>query len=436
MAAPADRSAVLLATGRGLLPPAGATLVVCVSGGADSVALLRLLHAAGSWPLVVFHLDHGLRTESAADAVWVVSLCRDLGVACEVATVALRELARARKQGLEQAGREERYRRVAALASRLQAQAILTAHHRDDQVETVLMHLLRGAGATGARGVPARRACGATPLLRPLLHVPRADLHDYLRSLGQDWREDRSNRDLTLRRNALRHRVLPLLEDAEPGFSQALLTWSQAQSDGKGAGGVLYRQLRDHDLEPSRQRVRRLGELAAGSAGEALHLGPWLITRAGAELEWQDLRAGPRPPLPSRRIIGPGSALHGACALLLRQEPQPAAAALRTRPGEAWLDHAAVAWPLAWRPVEAADWWQPLGAPGRQRVFKTLSDRKVPRSRRAQVLVISDAQGVIWIPGLGISQRVRVRDGSATVLHGWVLPVPDLAGDGAGSLKK
>jgi len=434
MVAPADRSAQLLGGGRDLLPACGSTVVVCVSGGADSVALLRMLHALDAWRLVVFHLDHGLRAESAADARWVAGLCHDLGLTCAIATIALREVARDRKQGLEQAGREERYRRVAALARQLPAQAILTAHHRDDQVETVLMHVLRGAGATGARGVPPRRDCAGTPLVRPLLHIPRAQLHDYLHALGQGWREDGSNRDLALRRNALRHRVLPLVEAAEPGFSQALLRWSQAQSDGDGAGGVLYHLLRAHGLEPSRERVRRLRELDSGAAGEALHLGHWLVRRMHGGLQWQDLRVAPTPEPAPVRIAGPGSALRGASCLLLRLGPQPDAAALRTRPGEAWLDQAALAWPLTWRPAEPGDWWQPLGAPGRQRVFKTFADRKLPRARRAQVAVLSDCHGVVWIPGLGISQRVRVQPGSSSVLHGWVLPPPNLTGGGAGGL--
>jgi len=423
VAAPADFSAALRAQSRALLPPEGTVLVVCVSGGADSVALLRLLHALAAWRLVVFHLDHGLRAESAQDAAWVAALCGSLGIECRIECVELHALARERRQGLEQAGREERYRRVAALAGLLQAQGILTAHHRDDQLETILMHVLRGAGANGARGVPARRDCDGIPVFRPLLHVTRLELRDYLASLGQDWREDSTNRDVALRRNAVRHRVLPQLEAAEPGFSQALLAWSQAQAQAleDQAGGVAYRQLRSHALEPSRQRVRRLQELAAGAPGRALHLGRWLVTRNGLGLEWRDLGALASAALPTVWITGPGSAWRGASSLLLRQEPPPDPAALRTRPGEAWLDRAAVSFPWAWRTVEPADCWQPLGSPGRQRVFKTFSDRKLPRAERAQVAVLSDAQGIIWIPGQGISERVRVRAQTATVLHGWSL---------------
>jgi tRNA(Ile)-lysidine synthase len=190
------------------LPP-DALLVAAVSGGGDSVALLHLLHALGR-RVVVAHLDHALRPESAREARWVAALAERLGMACELERVDVAEVARRRWGNLEATARELRYAFLSRVARKHRAAAILTAHTQDDQAETLLWQLARGSGrATGIRRRQGR-------VLRPLLGFSRQELRDYLRALGEGWLEDPTNQDTLLERNYLRHEVLPRLKARFP----------------------------------------------------------------------------------------------------------------------------------------------------------------------------------------------------------------------------
>ncbi len=186
-----------------------ASLCVAFSGGPDSTALLHALAqlpAARARGLRALHVDHGLHPDSATWAAHCQQFCTTLGVRCAVLAVAV---ARRSGDGLEAAARDARY---AALSGALHpGEYLLTAHHRDDQVETVLLKLLRGAGPQGLSGMHERRAFGPGQLWRPLLDVPRQSLHDYVAAHALDCIDDPSNRDTALARNYLRHDLLPQL---------------------------------------------------------------------------------------------------------------------------------------------------------------------------------------------------------------------------------
>jgi tRNA(Ile)-lysidine synthase len=213
------------------LPEARRGLVVAVSGGADSVALLRaLLAAAGSEvPLTAAHLNHGLRgPESDADEVFVAELCARLGVA-----LCRRRLdVRAAGDNVEATARRLRYGWLTEVARGCGAAWVATGHTADDQAETVLFRLLRGAGLQGLRGIAARRPLAeGIGVVRPLLGATRAEVREGLRESGQVWREDSSNADLSHTRNRIRHQLLPLLErEFNPGVTAALARLA-AQAD-------------------------------------------------------------------------------------------------------------------------------------------------------------------------------------------------------------
>ncbi len=423
--------AEFLAHARPLLPSDGATIVVAVSGGADSVALLDLLAAAGRWPLVAFHLDHGLRAESAADADAVRALVDEIQIASgagrAVAVVEradIADLARRWRCGIEEAGRRYRYERLRAVARETGASAIATAHHRDDQAETVLMSLLRGAGSAGGTGMPATRDLEGLPLVRPLLPFTRARLRAYLAERSVSWREDASNADVRFRRNHIRARVLPLLEAAVPGTVDALLRHALARHAPRGdassrrpAAGERWRELLvGLGIEPSRQRIRRLEELEVGAVGRRLRLGPWMFERARDGVRWE--RETSEPSVEVVAIEGPGSYRRGGQRLILQSSLAPSDP--RAAAGEAWLDAASIHWPLTWRPWRMDDAWRPLGSPGHQGVRKYLSDHRVDARTRAEVAVVADAEGVVWIPGFCIAERTRVSVATARCLHGQV----------------
>jgi tRNA(Ile)-lysidine synthase len=207
--------------------------VVAVSGGADSLALLRgLLDTLPDTNLIIAHLNHGLRgAESDADEQFVRQLhgelfknaSRRLSLRCERRDVAA--IAQAEGGNLEAVARRERYRWLAQVASTAKVLFVATGHTADDQAETVLFRLLRGSGLQGLRGIAARRELApGVELVRPLLTATRCEVLEYLRDLGQPFREDSSNTDLHFARNRIRHELLPALEaQYNPDLRSALV---------------------------------------------------------------------------------------------------------------------------------------------------------------------------------------------------------------------
>lgn len=197
---------------RGKMLNPGDRVGVAVSGGADSVGLLRLLerlHSRLGIGLLVVHYDHGLRgAESDADAEFVVQLARRLGFECLMERGDVLTTASKNKWNLEDAGRRMRYAFFERLVAKGKATRIAVAHTEDDQAETVLVHMLRGTGSTGLSGIHPE----AGPIARPLLGERREAVRKYLREIDQPWREDSTNLDVRRVRARVRERLLPLLE--------------------------------------------------------------------------------------------------------------------------------------------------------------------------------------------------------------------------------
>jgi len=213
------------------LPP-GSRLVVAVSGGPDSMALLHVLarlSGRARMELVAHGVDHGLRPEAALELDLAEQLARALKVPFERTRVALAE-----GGNLQARAREARYAALEAAAARADAAAIATAHHADDRAETVIMRLLRGAGPDGLAVLPATAdrkhaddplSAGAPPsrlLVRPFLRARRADVLAHLRRHEVAFAEDPSNLDRRFLRTRVRHEVMPLLEDLSPGVVRHL----------------------------------------------------------------------------------------------------------------------------------------------------------------------------------------------------------------------
>lgn len=203
--------------------PNGGRWLVAVSGGADSVALLRLCHhlqhlpattspAAAGPGFHVAHFDHRLRPDSAADAAWVAHLCQQLGLPLTLGAADPPPAAGDGDTVPEERARQLRYDFLIRAARDADCSAVLTAHTADDQAETVLHHILRGTGLAGLRGIPAARELApGLRLIRPLLGESRAGLRAYLAEIGQGFRDDPTNASTDYTRNRLRHEVLPAL---------------------------------------------------------------------------------------------------------------------------------------------------------------------------------------------------------------------------------
>lgn len=445
---------------RALLPESGEFLLVACSGGADSSALALLTAAAApalGCSAALAHCDHGLREGTAAEADAVRALGERLGLAVHALTLTVPA-----EGNREAAARRARYAALGELAERLGAAAILTGHTADDQAETLWLWLLRGTGPGGLNPLPASRPLGAgSPIrvLRPLLGFRREELRLHLRAQGIPWLEDPSNADLTLRRNRVRHRLLPELaadfgidptanalrlgeqmaellayldgELAARGFGEEALAasaWSRPQLAAlppvlarRFIGQVLTRRglFKAWAVE---QVIRRLdAPFITVSIGLGESCG-WEFSLDGAQLELLPVPdpAAP-PPAPQLDFDGPLSltlptadtaqlALAGGWFLrLARGEGNPGP------PTSAWaaaFDTDALAEPLRLLPV----WTLPpgmrirlLGGPGSRLLSDIFIDRKVPQRWRGGWPLLVDAEDrALWLPGLARGEQAPV----------------------------
>jgi tRNA(Ile)-lysidine synthase len=427
--------------------PSGASLVVAVSGGCDSIGLLYLLlpiALSRGWRLTVAHLDHGIRgVESRRDAEFVRTLSKRWSLPVVVVRAKVPLLARRRRQSVERTAREVRYDFLARVARRVGAEAILTAHTADDQAETVVMNVCRGSGIAGLAGIPRETSWRGVRVVRPLLDVSRRDIEAALRRDCVPWRDDASNANLRYTRNRVRHVVLPVLErNLNPSVRKALCRLAdicRAESAARSpedaaalrtlgnrdgslsvprllalARGDRRRVLRqwlagrrrpDATLE-SVSRVEALLDNAKGGTAEAVLAGGLAVRR-----EYDRLRiAGVRTAHPfRRRVARKGVTLVHPPGLRVRVSPARGAVKMRsTVPGElpsvCTLDARRVGrralWVRSWRP---GDRMRPYGMDGTRKVQDILTDAKVPRDRRSGVPLLECGGEVVWIPGYRIA---------------------------------
>ncbi len=221
-------------------------LLLAVSGGADSTALVRVLaelRETHRLSLSAVHVDHQLRAESDADAAFVAELCKAHAIPLRIRQVDVARVAAERRIGLEEAGRDLRREIYESVAREKGTGWVCVGHTVDDQAETVLHRILRGTGLSGLAGIPGVSTLSAEPpirLFRPLLGVSREAIETWLRDLGQPWREDSTNADRAFTRNRIRYELLPLLErDFNPQVRKAVARLSRQAAE---AGRVLRMQ--------------------------------------------------------------------------------------------------------------------------------------------------------------------------------------------------
>lgn len=246
-------------TGKNRLFTAPATVVVGVSGGADSMALLHVLHTwhEDGLRVIAVHIHHGLRGEEAdRDEQLVCAYCAECGIDCVVERADVLALAKEWNVGTEEAGRRVRYDTFARVCRKMNADVIATAHHADDVAETVLMHILRGSGVGGLCGIPAKRG----QIVRPLLDCTRAEIEAYCAENGIPFIVDSTNADPSYTRNRVRHQLLPLMRELNPSVESALLRLRASASQDE----CFFTALAEQALDGAR--------LADGSVDRALFL--------------------------------------------------------------------------------------------------------------------------------------------------------------------
>ena len=239
-------------------------VLAAVSGGADSVALLRGLHELRDelgLALHVAHLDHQLRGEAAReDADWLTRVCARLELPLTTGRGDVAETARRTGRGIEETARDVRYQFLEETARTAGCAAIALAHTADDQSETILHHVLRGTGLAGLRGMPRERKLeSGVRLLRPLLDIERALVLDYLAHVQQDFREDATNLDEAYTRNRIRRQLLPALaRDYNPQIGEALRRLGRQAAEAQQAIDVLAEQLLEKIVDSASPHECRL----------------------------------------------------------------------------------------------------------------------------------------------------------------------------------
>ena len=432
----------------------GGTLVLAVSGGADSLALL--LAAASLSPrrrpaLVVAHFSHGLRPSAEKREA---ALVRRAAAACGLP---LTHSAGA-SGPTESGARNARYAFLASVARSTGARAVATAHTEDDQAETVLLRLTRGAGL---RGAAAMADIGPWPsdeekdllLLRPLLGVPRALTEQACEEAGVRPARDGSNRNLRFARNRVRHRVLHELERINPsvrsllaGFAlsardddallAALAAEAVAEAERRSDGAVswprgalaglplplfarvaqdAFRRVLGAPAALSRARVTAMHRLAAESHGGELALGGgvrFVVEQETCRIAMPALSPAQLGAVP---LTTPGTTAFGGWELTAELTARPLDGPIAD-PWQAWLDADVVSGGLCVRAPARGDRFQPLGMDEGVRLQDVLVNAKVPRSSRASLPLVASRQGIAWVPGLRIAHWARVTPDTRRVL--------------------
>ena len=458
------------------LLPRGSRVAVALSGGADSVALLFALRdiaaAEGIEVAGAAHLNHQLRGgEADADEVFCCDLARALALPIDIERVNVAQRARDTAVSIEQAAHTERYAFFERAAARLVATAVGVAHTRDDQAETFLLRLLRGAGPRGLSGMHPRSGL----VVRPLLETPRADVREFLRERQIAFRKDASNDDVAIPRNRIRHELLPILEERfTPGIvdvldREATIAREDAafldEAAQRAAERLISRSARDVTFDASallaeppavaRRVIRLAQQMAAGPHGfvgfdatEAVRR--FAVSKSTGQLDLPGHRVNRR----GGRVVLTGS--RG------REKPTPApdflyqlevpgrvlvpeafctiSADMRgVRPGRvldelgqrgernaaiAVVDAERVTSPLSVRNRRPGDTFRPLGLRGRKKLQDFFVDAKIDRFAREIAPVIIDAAGqIVWVAGHALAEEFKVTDATKDVVILKRLPI-------------
>lgn len=433
-------------------------VLIAVSGGVDSITLLDSVAAHAeemALEVHVAHVDHGLRSDSPADAKAVQAEAARRHIPFHAERVNVRLRAEATGSGIEAAARSLRYDFLVATAQDIGASVIMTGHTADDAVETILMNIARAGSLQALAGIPAERSLSdSVRVVRPLLETRREDVLAYALDRGLVWSEDVSNSEAVYLRNRVRHELLPVMRSVfGPGIAKNILRLGATMKElaeiieshidaGKVlryAGGnvqvslaelahqprtvidtILRRELGMNTVDRDRLCdlvTLEVGSIATLSGGrQALRERDHIMIIGAPEAQ---------PPTTKFEIDvtneAPGSPYRLADEWLHVQIVDTAAQPpTQLPPGAAAIDIEAVCGRLYCRPWQHGDRLRPRGMQGSKLVSDVLTDAKIPHARRSQVHVLADDDGILWICGLRQADRAVAGKGTVRVLLCWV----------------
>ena len=410
-------------------------VLLAVSGGLDSIVMTELVYRIGQ-AFAIAHVNFGLRgAESDADALFVQNKAEQYGVPFHLTHFDTTVIAAGRGVSIQMAARDLRYAWFSHLLKEQAYACVATAHHQNDVLETILMNIARGTGIAGLRGIVVKQ----NQLVRPLLFATRDQLADYAKTQQLTYREDSSNADDKYARNRIRHHVVPVLTDLNPGLWQTLpRTIERLQAAETLVRAELERSWQDMAELIGKQTLLPIDKLLTQS--ELLfRLTEWLrplgFTTDQAE---QMVRSFQQPvgqvftsathrithernglllePLPAstdyevRLTEWPEApvTILGQFTLTIQLIDKPIDFRPDTNPSVACLDADIVSFPLLIRPWRQGDRFRPLGLNGHKLVSDVLNDLKLSRSERGQTAVLESGGTVAWVIGRRIDHRFRI----------------------------
>lgn len=432
----------------------GDTLIVGFSGGADSTALLHLLHSLPGYglKLIAAHLNHSLRgKESDEDELFCQKTCRDLGIGFESLKVDVKAVAESERVNLEDAGRQVRGRFFDTIKQKYCAIGTAIAHHADDQTETVLMRFLRGSGMTGLSGMGYINQRG---YIRPLLDIPATELRFWLKNRNIQWREDSSNSDTNFLRNRIRHQLIPLLETYNPAIRETINSTAEIiaiDNDGLNQQTLeTYAKIctvsasslscRINDLislhqSLARRVIRLMYKQISGSCNGFAkpHCSDILTichsSRANASInlpnqitaykEYATLTLSKQPfeqtTHSETTISGTGTwqLQDGSRVIVTAAEEKESA----DDKNIVIIDISALPFPWHVRTFRAGDRMQPSGMTGHKKLKDLFIDLKIPRSIRTVTPLFFAGDELFWVGGIRLSALATVRDNTKSTIQ-------------------
>lgn len=419
--------------------------IVALSGGADSVALLLIMKALG-YDVEAAHCNFHLRgKESERDENFCVSLCESLGIILHRIHFDTLTYAQLHKVSIEMAARDLRYSYFEQLRCDINADAICVAHHKDDNVETILLNLVRGTGMNGLTGISPRNGF----ILRPLLCIGREDILEYLEAENQDYVTDSSNLVDDVQRNKIRLNVLPLLENVNPAVKDNILTmarWiaeastiveaSLSEAKAKAVSSatlndslfvdiskveeypsaeyLLWDIFKDYGFNSS--QVALVAENLHATTGTS-----WLSSSHELTLDRGRLILTPLDKEEGRQMRIPEAGTYvytELCKLKIEQKEINENYTISRSSDKVCLDAQKVKFPLMIRRVARGDRFVPFGMKGSKLVSDFLTDQKVALPLKRRQLVVADADGnILWVVGKRLDGRFAVSPCSKSVVE-------------------
>ena len=421
----------------------GDRFFLACSGGVDSVVLAHLLFNSGV-EITLLHCNFHLRgAESDRDELFVTNLAKSLNCPLLVRHFDTREEMKRLKMGLQETARHLRYKWFEEVLNETKPISgnrwLITAHHADDQVETVIMNFFRGTGMTGLLGMPFRRG----NIIRPLLFADRKSILEFALTYGISWVEDSSNTDIHYTRNLIRQVILPAIEKVFPNATENVMTTSKHLRDVQQVYANEINKMIDDVLEKkedhwgipvkkliavkalnavvyelfktfgfSSAQVEGIINLMSASTGKFICSDTHRVLKNRDWLLIHPLNIASQQMLV---IDYPGNQYHlngrNLSVLITEQFQHP-----ETASNQAWLDADLISFPLLIRPIKAGDYFYPLGMRKKKKIARFLTDLKKSRQEKELQWVVESEKKIVWVIGLRIDDRFKMTEKTKRVL--------------------